>query len=201
MLNLFSFIHFLNIFGSKYTRKIRVPIWGDEYMMGNWTVKHFDFASNSIIDTYNIYLMPHENQDALIGNISITTETKKKLYDLILRFKGDNRDGFSLRYKTEDGTEKELTYVQFQYDDGLLLNAFGSIQSLKLSYGATMLSDLNMDLILFDKSSGVSSIYKLSKPRLKPPGGHMSNSWISTMLVFYLIYKQFKPRSQDSQNE
>ena len=179
------FLLFSNPFAKKL-REDRNPTWGDEFMMGNWSISSHDIQNNETKASYQLYLMPHMTEDALIGFFASKDADEPFSYNVSLRFKGQNRDKFTAFFVEEDGSETEITTVEFTYGDNQLLVAFGSFLNTNLTYSANMFSDKTMEVTVFDKGTGEFTLFRGRKPDIHPQQSSIKKYLYMAAIMYYL---------------
>ena len=184
---MFWILCFSNPF-TKGQRKMRNPTWGDEFMMGKWTINSFDLTNNETSTNYSMILMPHMHEDALIGNISWTVDEESYFYELSLRFSGLNRDRFTAFY-IQDGHEKLLANVQFTYGDDFRLVSYGKIVNTNITYSINMFTEKSMEITTFDTETNDFMLYRLSKPDLRPPPNPIKKYFYAIMVIAYIYFR------------
>ena len=192
---MFSLLLFFNPF-SRDTRKYRTPTWGDEFMMGNWSISSFDLYTNETKSDHNLYLMPHMEQDALIGYLKQLNDLDFS-YNLTLRFYGEDRDSFKICY-SENEIEKELMDINFTYNDDNLLVAWGTFPDTNITYMVNMFSEVNMEITTFDISNHDITLYRLHKPDIHPQKNPIKQYIYAAMVLFYL-YSRNKDKKEEEQ--
>ncbi|EAX89034.1 hypothetical protein TVAG_049450 [Trichomonas vaginalis G3] len=193
-------ISFLTFLAYRDTRPKRNPVWGDELMFGNWTITSTELTSNSTGSSYNINLKPHPKEDALIGDLKITSHSEEPFeYHLILRFNGTDRDTFHVFYQ-EDDSEIHVTDVKLDFEQNNLLNAFGQILGTNITFSLNMLTYLCLNLIFYDNNSNEITVYSMKKPDPMPPGKDFKASIFTIATIAYLFFRN-KNQTQNQQQE
>ena len=170
-------------------RKIRNPTYGDEFMMGKWTIHSFDIENNEQISNYSITLMPHMTEDALIGNITWNSDDSSNFYEIILRFQGWDRDRFTAFY-LEDGIEKLLSNVEFNWGDDLLLVAYGKIFNTNISYSINMFTETSLEITTYNSEFKEFTLYRASKPELRPKPNPLKKYFYAAMICAYIYFRR-----------
>jgi hypothetical protein len=180
---MFFFLLFSNPF-TKGKRKIRNPTWGDEFMFGNWSITEIDISENQTIGQYNLFLVPHSSQDALIGNLTSIYDGNKEVKELILRFHGfEDRDSFLVKEVIE-GYEKALFNVNFTFYDNNLLSAYGVYDNI--IYSANMFSDKSMEITTYNELTGAFLLYRMSKPDIHPQQSILKKAFYTVSFIVYM---------------
>ena len=110
---------FLSFFWGQSGRPKRYPIYGDEYMMGNWTIIEEDF-SGDFLGKYQLMLLPHESEDALIGKIYVVkTRRIIEKNNITLRFSGENREVFCFFF-----CKQKIKKLNLSIGNNILMQAF-----------------------------------------------------------------------------
>ena len=92
----------------------------------------------------------------------------------------------------EDGSETEITTVEFKYGDNQLLVVFGSFLNTNLTYSANMFSDKTMEVTVFDKGIGEFTLFRGRKPYI-----HLQQSSIKKYLYMAAIMYYPYSRNKD----
>jgi len=154
-------------------------------MMGNWTIIEEDF-SGDFLGKYQLMLLPHESEDALIGKIYVVkTRRIIEKNNITLRFSGENREVFSLFFG-----KQEITTVNFSIGNNLLLQAFGSTQYG--TYSAVMQTNTNLLITIVSKESKrLINMIKVDT-MIKDKSGIMGQYLPLLMIALYFINRRKK---------
>ena len=185
---MFWFLCFKNPF-TNGERKIRNPTYGDEFMMGKWTIHAYDIENNEQTTNYSVVLMPHMTEDALIGNITWTSDENTQTTELIFRFHGWDRDRFTAFYM-ENGQEKLLSNVVFDWGDDNLLVAYGKIENSNISYSINMFTETSLEVTTFDRENKEFTLYRASKPDLRPKPNPLKKYFYAAMIIAYIYFRR-----------